>query len=101
MVATQELREYVMDLLERPDYSVRLNQRTRPRVEALPTAEWWDLSRAQDGSERLEVKVGRYYYYILYTTRYLVDGWNPDRCVMIRKSSAEGKRIAEMLETIR
>jgi len=96
-MATQELREYVMELLTRPDYSVRLNERTRPRIEALPTAEWWDLSYSRDGSERVEVKVGRYYYYILYTTRYLIDGWNPDRCVMIKKSSAEGKRIAEML----
>jgi hypothetical protein len=101
MMATQELREYVMELLTRPDYSVRLNERTRPRIEALPTAEWWDLSRAQDGSERLEVKVGKFYYYILYWTRYLVDGWNPDRCVMIKKSSAEGKRIAEMLGAVR
>ena len=100
-MATQKLREYVMELLTRPDYSVRLNERARPRVEALPTAEWWDLSRAQDGSERLEVKVGRYYYYILYTTRYLVDRWNPDRCVMIRKSSAEGKRIVELLGATR
>jgi len=97
MMATQELREYVMELLTRPDYSVRLNERTRARIETLPTAEWWDLSYSRDGSERVEVKVGRYYYYILYTTRYLVEGWNPDRCVMIRKSSPEGKRIEEML----
>jgi hypothetical protein len=98
MMATQELREYVMELLRRPDYSVRLNERTRPRIEALPTAEWWETG---DGTERVEIKINRYYHYIFYWEKYRGDGTRPNRCLMIRKSSAEGKRIAEMLEAVR
>ena len=96
MMAT--LREYAMELLEQSNDVVRLNSRTRDHIEALPKAEWWDLSHSRDGSERLEIRVGRGYYYIFYQTRYMVDGWNPDRCVRVRKDSAQGKRIAEMLQ---
>jgi hypothetical protein len=95
------LREYAMALLEQSNDVVRLNKRTRNHIEKLPIAAWWDLSRSGDGSERVEIRKGGRYYYIYYWTNYLMDGWNPDRCVMIRKSSAEGKRIAEMLEATR
>ena len=98
MMATRTLREYALDLLYRSDDNVVcLHKRMRNHLEALPKAEWWDLSCSRDGSERLEIRVGRRYYYIYYWTRYLIDGWNPDRCVKVRKDSAEGKRIAEML----
>ena len=94
---TRNLRECALELLERWDDNVVLNKRTRERLEKLPKAEWWDLSRSRDGSERLEIRVGRRYYYIYYWTRYLIDGWDPDRCVRIRRDSPEGARIAEML----
>jgi len=98
MMATRTLREYALDLLDRSDDNVvRLSKRMRNQLEELPKAEWWDLSRSRDGSERLEIRVGRRYYYIYYWTRYLIDGWDPDRCVKVHKDSAEGKRIAEML----
>jgi hypothetical protein len=97
MMATRTLREYALELLEQSNDVVRLNNRTREHIEELPKAEWWDLSHSRDGSERLEIRVGRNYYYLYYWTRYMVDGWNPDRCVRVRKDSAEGKRIAEML----
>jgi hypothetical protein len=102
MMATRTLREYALDLgwmsLERSDNNVvRLSKRMRNRIEELPKAEWWDLSRSQDGSERLEIRVGRRYYYIYYWTRYLIDGHDPDWAVRIPKDSVEGKRIAEML----
>jgi hypothetical protein len=99
MMATRTLREYALDLLERWNDSVALNKRTRERLEKLPKAEWWDLSHSRDGSERLEIRVGRHYYYIYYWTRYLIDGWNPDRCIRIRRNSAEGKRIAWQLRS--
>jgi hypothetical protein len=95
MMATQTLREYALDLLERCDDVVPLHKHNR--LEGLPKVEWWDLSRPCDGSEVLEIRVGRRYYYIYYWTRYLIDGWNPDRCVRIHKDSAVGKRITEML----
>jgi hypothetical protein len=98
-MATQTLREYALELLERWNDSVALNKRTRERLEKLPKAEWWDLSHSRDGSERLEIRVGRHHYYIYYWTRYLIDGWNPDRCVRIRRNSAEGKRIAWQLRS--
>ena len=102
MMATRNLREYALDLgwmsLERSDDNVvRLSKRTRNHIEELPKAQWWDLSRAQDGSERLEIRVGKRCYYLYYRTRYLINGHDPDWCVRIRKDSAEGKRIAEML----
>jgi hypothetical protein len=101
-MATRTLREYALDLgwmsLERSDDNVvRLSKRTRNHNEELPKAQWWDLSRAQDGSERLEIRVGKRYYYLYYWTRCLINGHDPDWCVRIRKDSAEGKRIAEML----
>jgi len=96
-MATRNLREYALELLEQSDDVVRLSKRMRNHLEALSKAEWWDLSRSRDGSERLEIRVGRRYYYIYYWTNYLVDGWNPDRCVRVYKDSAEGKRIAETL----
>jgi hypothetical protein len=95
MMATRTLREYALDLLERCNDVVPLHKHNR--IERLPNAEWWDLSRSRDGSERLEIRVGSRYYYIYYWTRFLIDGWNPDRCVRVHKDSAEGKRIAEML----
>jgi len=98
MMAT--LREYAMELLEQSNDVVRLNSRTRDHIEALPKAEWWDLSHSRDGSERLEIRSGRHYYYIHYWNRCLIDGWNPDRCVRVRKGSAEGKQIAEMLQCL-
>jgi len=97
-MATRTLREYALDLLDRSDDNVVcLHKRTRDYIESLPKAEWWDLSHSRDGSERLEIRVGRRYYYIYYWTRHLIDGWDPDRCVKVHKDSAEGKRIAEML----
>ena len=101
-MATRTLREYALDLgwmsLERSDDNVvRLDKRMRNRLEKLPMAEWWDLSRSRDGSERLEIRVDKGHYYIYYWTRYLIDGHDPDWCVRIRKDSAEGKQIAEML----
>jgi len=93
-----KLLEEVLELLEQSEDVVRLDSRTRDHIESLPKAEWWDLSHSRDGSERLEIRVGRRYYYIYYWTRYLIDGWSPDRCVRIRRDSAEGKRIAEMLQ---
>jgi len=101
-MVTRNLREYALDLgwmsLERSDDNVvRLDKRMRNRLEKLPVAKWWDLSRSLDGSERLEVRVGTHWYYIYYWTRYLIDGHDPDWCVRIRKDSAEGKQIAEML----
>jgi len=96
-MATRTLRECALDLLEQCDDNVMLNKRMRNHLEALPKAEWWDLSRSRDGSERLEIRVGRRYFYIYYWTRYLIDGHDPDWCVRIHKDSAEGKRIAEML----
>ena len=97
-MVTRTLREYALDLLDRSDDNVVcLHKRTRDHIESLPKAEWWDLSHSRDGSERLEIRVGRRYYYIYYWTRYLIDGWDPDRCVKVHKDSAEGKRIAEML----
>ena len=101
-MVTRNLREYALDLgwmsLERSDDNVvRLSKRTRNHIEELPKAQWWDLSRAQDGSERLEIRVGKRYYYLYYWTRCLINGHDPDWCVRIRKDSAEGKRIAEML----
>ena len=97
MMATRTLRECALDLLEQCDDNVMLNKRMRNHLEALPKAEWWDLSRSQDGSERLEIRVGGRWFYLYYWTRYIIDGWNPDRCVRIPKDSAEGRRIAEML----
>jgi hypothetical protein len=102
MMATRTLREYALDLgwmsLERSDNNVvRLSKRMRNRIEELPKVEWWDLSRSQDGSERLEIRVGKRYYYIYYWTRYLIDGHDPDWCIRVHKDSVEGKRIAEML----
>ena len=102
MMGTCTLREYALDLgwmsLERSgDNVVRLSKRTRNRIEELPKAQWWDLSRSRDGSERLEIRVGRRYFYVYYWTRCLIDGHDPDWCVRIHKDSAEGKRIAEML----
>ena len=101
-MGTCTLREYALDLgwmsLERSgDNVVRLSKRTRNRIEELPKAQWWDLSRSRDGSERLEIRVGRRYFYVYYWTRCLIDGHDPDWCVRIHKDSAEGKRIAEML----
>ena len=97
-MVTRTLREYALDLLDRSDDNVVcLHKRTRDHIESLPKAEWWDLSHSRDGGERLEIRVGRRYYYIYYWTRYLIDGWNPDRCVRIRRDSPEGARIAEML----
>ena len=96
-MATRTLRECALDLLEQCDDNVMLNKRMRNHLEALPKAEWWDLSRSRDGSERLEIRVGRRYFYIYYWTRHLIDGHDPDWCVRIHKDSAEGKRIAEML----
>ena len=97
MVDARELREYALEMLKQSDDVVRLFKRTRERLESLPKAEWWDLSHSRDGSERLEIRVGRRYYYIYYWTRYLINGWSPDRCVRIRRNSAEGKRIACLL----
>jgi len=96
MTATT-LREYAMGLLEQPNDAVRLNRRTRNHIEKLPKADWWDLSRSGDGSERLEIRIGSRYYYIYYWTNYLVEGWNPDRCVRVPKDSAVGNQIREML----
>ncbi len=93
------LREYALGLLEQSNDVVRLNGRTRARIEKLPNAEWWDLSLSRDGSERLEIREGRRYYYVYYWTRYLINGWNPDRCVRVPKDSAEGKRIRALLKT--
>ena len=100
MMDTRTLREYALELLEQSNDVVRLNSRTRERLESLPKAEWWDLSHSRDGSERLEIRSGRHYYYIYYWNRCLIDGWNPDRCVRVRKGSAEGKQIAEMLQCL-
>jgi len=58
------------------------------------------LSHARDGSERMEIRVGKRYYYIYYWTRYLIDGWSPDRCVRISRDSAAGKWIQEMLQCL-
>ena len=99
MADTQRLREYALELLMQSDDVVRLSSRTRDHVESLPKAKWWDLSHSRDGSERLEIRVGRRYYYIYYWTRYFINGWSPDRCVRIRKDSAEGKRIAWQLRS--
>jgi hypothetical protein len=98
-MATQKLREYAMDIINHWNDVVPLHMHRR--VEKLPIAEWWDLSRSGDGSERLEIRVGRRYYYIYYWTRYILDGWNPDYCVRVHKSTSVGKRIAEMLEATR
>jgi len=97
MMATRNLREYALELLERWGDNVVLNKRMRNHIEKLPIADWWDLSRSGDGSERVEIRTGGRYYYIYYWTRYLIDGRNPDRCVRIHKDSANGKRIAEMV----
>ena len=101
-MGTCTLREYALDLgwmslVRSGDNVVRLSKRTRNRIEELPKAQWWDLSRSRDGSERLEIRVGRRYFYVYYWTRCLIDGHDPDWCVRIHKDSAEGKRIAEML----
>ena len=100
MADTRSLREYALELLKQSNDVVRLFKRTRERLEKLPNAEWWDLSHARDGSERLEIRVGRRYYYIYYWTRYFINGWSPDRCVRIRRDSAEGKRIACLLAEV-
>jgi hypothetical protein len=96
-MATRNLREYALELLEQSDDVVRLNGHTRARIEKLPKAEWWDLSPSRDGSERVEIRIGSRYYYVYYWTNYLVNSWNPDRCVRIRRDSLQGARIEEML----
>jgi len=75
-----------------------LPYRQHKRVEHLPVVGWWDVSRSNDGYQRLYLYQGRRNYYIHYWTRYVFDdGYKMDWCLVIPKRSALGQQITELI----
>ena len=93
------LREEIAKIAEEAfDLGYReLPFREHKRVECLPIVEWWDISRSQDGSQRLYLYKGRKHYYIHYWVRARFEGEPLDWCLVIPKDSALGKRITKLI----